>query len=461
MATLLWFQRDLRLHDNPALNWALQQGKPLIAIYVHSPEEDTPWAPGAASRWWLHHSLKKLSDDLLQTGITLQFFKANSIDIIPQLVNDYDVDSVAWTDRHEPQRINIESVLEKQLLTQGKIVKRFKDELLTYPNEFLTLTKNTPYKVFTPFYKKIRKQLRLTETMNTKIPTTSEHGFLPSLHAKAVSLQQLELVDDHPWQQKLHQYWSPGEKEGLQKLDFFVTETLNRYSTQRDYPAVNGTSSLSPHLHFGEISPRQIVNTLAPLIEFHGGNIANEAEIFLRQLIWREFARYILWHFPETSTEPMNKKYKKSFWKSNKTSLKKWQQGNTGIPIIDASMKQLWETGFMHNRMRMLVASLLTKNMGINWQDGARWFWDTLVDADLANNTMGWQWVAGCGVDAAPYFRIFNPNTQAQKFDKKNIYVNRWLTPTTLLHTSKAIVDLSDSRKNALDRYNRMIRLSN
>jgi deoxyribodipyrimidine photo-lyase len=272
-----------------------------------------------------------------------------------------------------------------------------------------------------------------------------------------LELEQLDLVDDHIWHQKLEKHWSPGEATAADRLDRFIDEALTNYHTDRNIPALDGTSGLSPHLHFGEISPQQIVSALAPLIECQGGSIGSAAEGFLRQLIWREFARYILWHFPETSTESMNRKFTKSFWSHHTVNLKKWQQGKTGIPIIDAGMKQLWATGTMHNRVRMLVASLLTKNMGIAWQEGARWFWDTLVDADLANNSMGWQWVAGCGVDAAPYFRIFNPDTQAQRFDEQGVYVDRWLKITSSTSQTRPVVDLAISRSRALDRYNSMI----
>jgi len=461
MNTLLWLQRDLRVSDNLALNWALQQGKPIIAIYIHSPQEDAPWAAGAASRWWLQESLKKLSVDLLKLNIKLQFFKDDSVSKISQLVKEYPIDSVVWTNRHEPKRIQCEEKIETELSNSGIFVKRCKDELLTQPDAFLTASKHTPYKVFTPFYKKLRRELNLSDfykTNNAHFKTSELPAHLPE---NSLNLEQLKLVDDHNWHEKLHNYWSPGEQSAIDKLDSFIDETLVCYRMQRDIPAIDATSGLSAHLHFGEISAQQIVTALVPLIEIQGGKFGEAAEGFLRQLIWREFARYILWHFPETCTDSMNEKFTTSFWKSDSKNLKKWQQGETGIPIIDAGMKQLWETGTMHNRVRMLVASLLTKNMGIAWQQGARWFWNTLVDADLANNSMGWQWVAGCGVDAAPYFRIFNPNTQAQKFDKQGSYINRWVKSTPSLLQKKPIVDLSISRAKALDRYKHIIRKFN
>ena len=460
MTTLLWFQRDLRLNANPALNWALQQSNPIIAVYIYSPEEDAPWAEGRASRWWLHQSLKKLSADLMKLDIKLQYFKANSVETISQLVTHYQVSAVVWTNRHEPHRTQYENKIETKLLKKSIEVERINEGLIIRPNDFLTASKNTPYRVFTPFYKKLRRELNLGGFHSNNKGHVKTSSFSVQLAKNALTLDQLDLLELHPWHEKLHNYWSPGEQNAGEKLYTFIDKSLFNYQVERDFPEIDGTSSLSPHLHFGEISVQQIIRQLAPLIEIQGGNIAQQAEVFLRQLVWREFARYTLWHFPETTTQSMNPKFTKTFWKTDKINLKKWQQGKTGVSIIDAGMKQLWETGTMHNRVRMLVASLLTKNMGIAWQQGAHWFWDTLVDADLANNTMGWQWVAGCGVDAAPYYRIFNPDTQAKKFDKQGHYINRWLDKTSTIKPAQAVVDLATSRANALDRYNNIIRLS-
>ena len=456
--TLLWFQRDLRVHDNPALNWALQQDKPIVAIYIHSPQENAPWAEGAASRWWLHQSLKKLSADLLQLNIKLHFFNADSVEKIPRLVTEANIDGVVWTNRNEPQRRACEASIARLLLAKGITLKRIQDGLLTTPEQFLTASKNTPYRVFTPFYRKLRAQLDLADfyANQNNLPEKSLPA-APTL-AASLSLEQLQLLDQHHWHNKLHAHCTPGEDAALDKLDRFIDTALSDYCTQRDVPAVDGSSGLSAHLHFGEISPQQIVAALLPLIEMQGGKTGAAAEAFLRQLIWREFARYILWHFPETSTQPMNRKFTRAFWQTDNALLKKWQQGKTGVGMIDAGMKQLWETGSMHNRVRMLAASLLTKNMGIAWQHGAQWFWDTLVDADLANNSMGWQWVAGCGVDAAPYYRIFNPLTQAQKFDPQNIYIERWLAPASIQKTAPPVIDIALSRQQALERYRQFVR---
>ena len=456
--TLLWFQRDLRIEDNPALAWAVKRGNPVIAVYAHSPDEDAPWQPGAASRWWLHQSLQRLSKDLSHYGIELRLFSANSVEKIPRLAEACSADAVVWTNRHEPRRIELESTIDRILHERGITVRRFRDELLGVPDRYLTATKHTPYKVFTPFSQRLRRELDLSQPCHEDIPPRWKSQPASCLLADALKLDQLNLLDDHPWHQKLHEHWSPGEQDAMRRLEHFVEQVLEDYPVQRDFPAEAGTSTLSPHLAFGEISPWRIVNALAPLIEFGEVAAADAAESFLRQLIWREFARYILWHFPETATEPMDKRFTPAFWKMNDARLRDWQRGNTGIAIIDAGMHQLWETGWMHNRVRMLVASLLTKNLGIPWQAGARWFWDTLVDADLANNSMGWQWVAGCGVDAAPYFRIFNPETQARRFDPDRRYVQQWPAPDRTPRPPEPVIDLAVSRDDALERYNRFVR---
>jgi deoxyribodipyrimidine photo-lyase len=237
-----------------------------------------------------------------------------------------------------------------------------------------------------------------------------------------------------------------------------MEDAITYYDTGRDIPSIEATSRLSPYLHFGEITPRQISRMIWPLLEGQrDSKTAQSAEVFLKQLVWREFAHNVLWHFPETATQPMDKRYKKSFWRTSKADYVAWTRGETGVPIIDAGMKQLWETGWMHNRVRMIVSSFLTKNLGLNWLQGANWFWDTLVDADLANNSMGWQWVAGCGVDAAPYYRVFNPNTKTKRFDTRFKYINTWLPEHNELDYPQPMIDLASSREQALDRYKQNI----
>jgi len=457
MNTLLWFQRDLRLHHNPSLDWALSQSKPVIAVYIHSPQEDAPWSEGAASRWWLQQSLSSLKKDLLELNINLHCIKGNSVEKINSWVNKHNIDSVVWTNRVEPNRVKCENTIEAQLNKQNITVKRFTPGLLPSPSKFLTLSNETAYRVFTPFYRRLRAELNFSDYY----PKSSQH-IKNTISKEEIKLKDkylisnLDLLDTHNWHSKLNKYWTHGEGSAHKMLDHFIEDKILNYIPDRDYPATDATSSLSAHLHFGEISLQQVLSALIPLIQGNSINHSVAAEGFLRQLIWREYAQYIMYHFPHTALKPMNEKYKPNFWKDDKEMLQKWQQGNTGITLVDAGMKQLWETGSMHNRVRMLVASLLTKNMGINWQHGANWFWDTLVDADLANNSMGWQWVAGCGVDAAPYFRIFNPDTQSKKFDKNNAYSNYWLQPDRLINDE--IIDLGSSRKEALVRYKTQIK---
>lgn len=456
MITLLWLQRDLRIEHNPALQWAISTGQPVSAIYIHSPEDDRQWTEGGASRWWLHHSLQQLAKDLEAHNIRLDFFRGRSADIIQDLVKHHDINQLVWTRRVEPYRRQCEESILEIAEAGGVHARRFSHGLLTTPDDFVTQAKQTPYRVFTPFYKKLRSELQLSNTdfklLKTAKAAAPESG--PVLR-NSLSLDALQLLDKHPWHHKLHHHWRVGEAAAQRKLEQFIAQSLHNYPVDRDYPAIEGTSGLSPHLHFGEISAQQVLMALLPLINHGKGRIVQAAEAFLRQLIWREFAAYILWHFPETVEHPMDKRYQYSFWSDDIESLERWKRGETGIDIIDAGMKQLWETGSLHNRVRMLVASLLTKNLGIHWLQGARWFWDTLVDADLANNTMGWQWVAGCGVDAAPYFRIFNPLTQAQKFDPQQSYCQRWLEPADV---HEPVVDLKASRQQALDRYRETIR---
>jgi len=457
MNTLLWLQRDLRIHNNPSLEWALSQGKPVIAVYIYSPEEDAPWSEGAASRWWLHHSLSSLSKDLLELNVKLYFIKGNSVEKINTWVKKHNIDSVVWTNRVEPNRVICETKIEEQLSKQHINVKRFTNGLLQSPSNFLTVSNQSAYKVFTPFYRRLRAELNYSDFYLKPSHVRKNKISLEDLKLKGrFKLNDLDLLDTHNWHSKLTKYWAPGEDSAHWKLNDFIDDRLLSYITDRDYPAIDATSALSPHLHFGEISLQQIVTALIPLIQGNKINHSEAVEAFLRQLIWREYAQYIMYHYPHTANNPMNEKFQSDFWKDDKEMLEKWQQGNTGIILVDAGMKQLWETGCMHNRVRMLVASLLTKNMGISWQHGARWFWGTLVDADLANNSMGWQWVAGCGVDAAPYFRIFNPDTQSKKFDKKNAYSNSWLQPDNLYNN--AIIDLGSSRKEALERYTNQIK---
>jgi len=457
MAILIWFQRDLRIKDNPMLDWALKQNQAIIAIFIDSPEEDTPWKIGAASSWWLHQSLNSLAKKLESLNISLHFFRGNSVEIIPKLIRTLDITSIAWTIRYEPNRTQCEKKIIKLLKQQNISINTFKPFFLTNPERFLTKKNNRPYRVFTPFYKRLRTRILDTTEKKYGEPGQLNHRQLylqkkPFINISSIKLKQLNLLDSIPWHQKLHNHWQPGEDSAEQQINKFIQTRLEDYKNSRDLPAMDITSKLSPHLHFGEISIRKIISMLQNHMIFNTNQVTESVECFLRQLIWKEFANYLLFHFPNSTQHSMDASFNNSFWQQNQEALRKWQSGNTGFDIIDAAMHQLWQCGWIHNRTRMLCASFLTKNLGIHWIEGAHWFWNTLVDADLANNTMGWQWVAGCGVDAAPYFRIFNPITQQARFDSEKKYITRWNGNQNI----EPIVDLKQSRENALLRYRKI-----
>ena len=433
-----WFRRDLRLTDNPALNWAAGQAEALYLVYIHAPEEEAPWSPGAASCWWLAQSLQALAAELSARGQSLILRTGPSEQTLLELTEELALDAVSWNRLYEPAVIDRDKGIKTALRERGLQVHSANAHLLIEPWTIST-GKDTPYKVFTPFWKQA-----LTQLPGTEIGTPPS---LPSPKGKVASktLDQLQIAPRHRWTKKLARYWQPGESGALARLDDFRQAAARDYATLRERPDQAGTSRLSPHLHWGEVGPRQL------LAEFPRAEIDNR---FLTELGWREFAHHLLYHFPESTEAPLNARYSDFPWRdpdAAKSVLRRWQRGETGIELVDAGMRELWETGWMHNRVRMIVASLLTKNLGVHWLAGARWFWDTLVDADLANNTLGWQWVAGCGADAAPYFRIFNPDTQAEKFDPDGEYRRRWLPQDR----PEPIVDLKQSRADALQVYAR------
>ena len=457
MATsILWFRRDLRLHDNAAFDWACDNSDTVIPVYIHSPEEEKPWAPGAASRWWLHQSLSALESKLAASGLKLHFFTGHSEDVLTSIIKDTNADTLVYNRLYEQHLHSRDVHIEKALKAKLDVLS-FDSGMFYAPGSILN-NQQLPYRVFTPFYKKIRPALSPQYTGQPAAKTGVSLKTTVKTLASEKSLSSLDLLDEHDWHSKLHAYWQPGEEAAHQLLDRFLEEAVADYEAGRDIPSQDSTSQLSPYLHFGEITPRQILAAIWPILsgEF-GAKKANAAEVFLKQLIWREFAYNVLWHFPETATQPMDRRYSKTFWRNSKADYASWTKGETGVPIVDAGMKQLWQTGWMHNRVRMIVSSFLTKNLGIHWLQGARWFWDTLVDADLANNSLGWQWVAGCGVDAAPYYRVFNPTTQTKRFDSRLEYIDTWLPEHADLDYPPPMVDLGSSREQALDRYRQYI----
>jgi deoxyribodipyrimidine photo-lyase len=425
--TLLWFRRDLRLSDNPAFQAALKDATRLIPLYIHSPKEEAPWQPGAASRWWLHHSLAALHESLLKRGSKLILAQGDSRKILERLSRQEKVTRICWNRLPEPANQRRDANLQKILSKQGLVVTEHETCRLTQGPPLKTAS-GTPYRVFTPFWKALQGQGLLTGRPGG-VPKT-----LPPLPDTIASepLDSLKLLPTVGWDQAFHGYWKPGELGAMQRFKQFLKRAIEDYPEWRDRPDLMGTSRLSPHLHFGEIGPRQLLKGIAAhrdAVSGRGGR-GSDGTPWLRQLAWREFATYLLEHFPDTPQTPFDPRFQDFPWLDTtltREQLERWQQGQTGIPIVDAGMRELWHTGWMHNRMRMIVASLLTKNLGIHWLEGARWFWDTLVDADLANNTLGWQWCAGCGADAAPYFRIFNPVRQGKTFDPQGDYIRYWV----------------------------------
>lgn len=414
---LVWFRRDLRLQDNPALQAALDAGHVPVPVYIHAPHEEGAWAPGGASNAWLHRSLAALDADLHARGSALVLCQGDSQAELERLIAQTGAVAVYWNRKYEPATQPRDAAIKRALREQGINAESHNGSLLLEPWDIATLQGN-PYKVFTPFWRNALTRLQVPAPM--PLPAT-----LPAHAVQGVALDALQLAAPLPWDAQFWDHWQPGEAGAHEALTVFIDGALNGYRQQRDLPDRVGTSLLSPHLHFGEIAPWQIVRRLQD-----ERSASRDADIdgYIRELGWREFSYHLLHHFPQTPDHNLNPRFDGFGWAPpNAAQLQAWQQGRTGIPIIDAGMRELWATGYMHNRVRMLVASFLCKHLRQHWRDGARWFWDTLVDADLANNTMGWQWVAGTGADAAPYFRIFNPVTQSEKFDPQARYITRWV----------------------------------
>jgi deoxyribodipyrimidine photo-lyase len=417
---IYWLRRDLRLADNPALLYAREHAKRVVLAYIHAPEEQAPWSPGAASRWWLHHSLNALANDLNKRGQTLVIRSGSSLSMLRTLVSEASATLVVWNRLYEPAIIHRDTHIKAELQSDGLEAHSCNAALLFEPWQIKT-QQSQAYRVFTPFWRTCAAQL---ETL--PLPQRTPKA-LPPLTSplRSQPLLELELLPTVRWDKGLALQWQPGEVGAHRKLELFVDTACRDYKTARDIPSLAGTSHLSPHFHFGEIGPRQVLATLHA--READARVVVGREAFVRELGWREFSHHVLYHFPHTSNDPFDARFANYPWQQNAAQLGTWQHGRTGFPIIDAGMRELWHTGYMHNRVRMLVASLLTKNLRIHWLEGARWFWDTLVDADLANNSLGWQWTAGCGTDAAPYFRIFSPVLQSERFDPKGIYLRRWL----------------------------------
>jgi len=420
--TLVWFRHDLRLADNPALNAAIESGNAIVPVFIFACEAEGNWPPGAASRWWLHHSLHSLQRDLEQLGSRLIIRQGESFQQLELLLKETGADSVHWNRRYEPAIVERDQDIKAILNNRGIKVESHNASLLFEPWQIETQN-GTPYRVFTPFWKSCLAADRINKPI--KKPDKLE---VPRDWPETLDIAELGLEPDINWAEGFSDYWQPGETGARTKLNQFLDSSISSYKDDRNRPDLPGTSRLSPHLHFGEISPHQIWHAV---LDTRATNLKskkrNSPETFLSEIGWREFAHHILYYHRDTPDQPLRDHFAEFPWKKSKEHLQAWQKGQTGYPIVDAGMRELWQTGWMHNRVRMIVGSFLTKDLMINWLEGAKWFWDTLVDADLANNTLGWQWVAGCGADAAPYFRIFNPITQGETFDPDGEYVRRWV----------------------------------
>lgn len=420
--TIVWFRQDLRLTDNPALSAAAERGS-VLPVYVLDEVHPGERAIGGAGRWWLQRSLEALEESLKERGSKLLFARGDPVEVIQELVEDTDADAVFWNRCYEPFAIGRDKALKSALTQRGIETKSFNASLLFEPWEIETKT-GDPYRVYTPF-----SRACLAKATPGQPRPAPERLTTPLNKGRSLPLDELDLLPGQPdWSSGLAETWSPGESFASNKLEHFLDNLAEDYATKRDRPDEDGTSRLSPYLHWGEISPRQAWH--ATLSACGGAEALAQGTgpgTFLRELLWREFGYHILYHFPHLPEREMKDAFAAFPWDDDQDARNAWRFGQTGYPIVDAGMRQLRITGWMHNRVRMIVGSFLAKDLIEDWRHGERWFWDNLVDADLASNTLGWQWIAGCGPDAAPYFRIFNPVKQGEKFDPHGSYVRRWV----------------------------------
>lgn len=425
---LLWFRQDLRLSDNPALTHACSHHDSILPIYILDESETFL---GDAQHWWLHHSLISLDNNLKKFGLNLYLRRGNAFDILKQLVHEHQIEAIYWNRCYEPHTIERDTTIKQFFQTLGIQVISSNGSLLNEPWQITTTTGHF-FKVFTPYWRACLKQLHIPSPLH--LPNTPQ-----SLPITGDSIEDWKLLPTQPnWASAFENYWQPGEEGAQTNLTDFVDFHLQAYDTTRDIPIKNATSRLSPHLHFGEISPWQILRAIETVKLDKSYNLKS-IERFLAEIGWREFSYHLLYHLPSLPEKNFKSDFDAFPWKNDEQFLKQWQKGKTGYPIVDAGMRELWHTGYMHNRVRMIVASFLTKDLLIDWRLGANWFLNTLLDADLANNSASWQWVAGCGADAAPYFRIFNPVLQGEKFDPGGDYIKQWIpelqpVPTQWIH---------------------------
>jgi len=428
-AVIMWFRNDLRLADNVALHAAAATGAPVIPVFILDDAAPGRWRAGGASRWWLHGSLQALAESLASVRSRLILAHGPTREVLPRLAAESGAASVYCSRAYEPWAIELEADLKVSLEKSGIALKRHRGALLFEP-EALRTRQGAPFQVYTPF----ARAAFTTGDLGTLLPPPRTLE-APKRWPTSEKLADWQLTPTKPdWASGLRTTWTPGEKAAQQRLDTFVAQDLAHYRERRDRPDIAGTSRLSPHLHHGEISPRQCWQRARAHAAAHP-ECANGADVFLKELLWREFSYHLLVQHPSLPEAPCREPFVRFPWKRDAEQLAAWQRGRTGYPIVDAGMRELWTTGWMHNRVRMITGSFLVKHLLQPWQDGEAWFWDTLVDADLANNATSWQWVAGSGVDAAPYFRIFNPIKQAETFDPSGDYVRKWCPELAKLPT--------------------------
>ena len=461
--TIHWFRQDLRIEDNPALFEGSEQGT-VLPIYILDDEHSGEHQLGAASRWWLHHSLKKLNESL---DGALCVYAGDPQTILVELIARLNIKALYWNRCYEPWRTLRDKKIKEALRAHGIDCQSFNGSLLWEPWKVLK-SDGTPYKVFTPYY---RKRCLTAAPPREPLPKP-DRLTLQRDTSCSLTIDDLGLLPKTAWDKKLEPHWEIGEEGAQEKLAKFIDNRLADYKEGRNFPAKQSVSRLSPHLHFGEISPNQAWYAAKSLED------SDDLDHFLSELGWREFSHCLLHYFPELPNKNLQPKFDRFPWVENRRLLKAWQSGRTGHPLVDAGMRELWETGYMHNRVRMVVGSFLVKNLLLHWRHGERWFWDCLVDADLANNSASWQWIAGCGADAAPFFRVFNPSTQGSKYDPTGQYTRRyvpelsalpdkylfrpWEAPCDVLKQAQIllgetypepIVDLKESRVLALEAF--------
>ena len=433
-STVLWLQRDLRTADHPALCAAVARGLPVVPLFILDDEDAGPWAEGGASRWWLHGSLTRLGERLRALGSPLVLRRGPAPAILAEVLGQTGASALYWSRRHEPWALRREPGIFALARSLGCEARAFPGALLRDPAE-LRNRAGEPYRVFTPFWKALRAAGPMPGPMRAP-----DRLRAPASPVPGEDLDSWSLLPRSPdWASAMRAQWQPGEAGARERLAAFLEEAVFEYDMRRDHPALPGTSRLSPHLAFGEIGPRAA--WVAAMATHARGEepTPRGVEAFVREIAWREFCAHLLHHVPSLVESPLRPEFERFPWIEDAAGLRAWQRGATGFPIVDAGMRELWTTGWMHNRVRMIVASILVKDLLVHWRRGEAWFRDTLVDADLASNVANWQWVAGSGADAAPFFRIFNPVLQGRRFDPGGEYVRRWVPelaglPADLVH---------------------------